>query len=154
MSRAAADALLLALGERLGMPALALDAGGACQLVFDGRWLVTLLHHAAGGRLLLHCPVSAPDPSAEALRLLMEANFMGRASGRGSFALGPDRRACFQIELPLALADAAQLQQGLEQLLDLAAVWAPRLERAAGVGTSPARAAGVPAPRPWLGQRV
>ena len=66
MTRAAADALLLELGDRMGLPGLHLDRAGCCHLAFDGRWLVTLAI-MPGGRLFLHCPIGAPA-TAEAER--------------------------------------------------------------------------------------
>lgn len=152
MSRGAADALLLELGQRMGLAGLCLDAAGCCQLAFDQQWLVTLTHHAAGGRLVLHCPVSAAGAAdrlgRDTLVALLEGNFMNRAGA--TLAVSPDRRACLQIELPLAGADAALLHNALEQLLNLAETWAQRVQK----GEGPLARGTEREPQAWLAQRV
>lgn len=130
MTRAAADALLLELGDRMGLPGLHLDRAGCCHLAFDGRWLVTLAI-MPGGRLFLHCPIGAPA-TAEALdaalmMTMLQASFMGRGAAGGTLAIGPDRRPCVQRDLAVSQMDASALQGALEQLLNTAETWSDRL---------------------------
>lgn len=153
MSRSTTDALLGALGERVGLPGLRLDDSGCCQLAFDRRWLVTIGLQPSGQRLVLHCPLASPELTAslsrELLLALLDANFLNRGAGPGTLAVGPDRRVCVQVELPLAGADANLLHNALEHMLNVAQVWAERLEKDPAQNTiAPARA---PA---WMGNRV
>lgn len=152
MSRGSADALLAQLGQSMGLAGLCLDSAGCCQLAFDQRWLVTVTHHAAGGRLVLHCPLCAAGGAEQlgrdTLIALLEGNFMNRAAA--TLAISPDKRACLQIELPLAGADGPSLHNALEQLLNLAETWARRVERGDAASSGGAERE----PRHWLGQRV
>lgn len=129
MNRSTADAILTDLGERLGMPGLRMDETGCCQLVFERRWLVSLVLHPGADRLMLHCPINTPQATelldAETLLVLLRGNFMGGGALGGCLALGPDRRVCVQFEVRLSGADA--LQQALERLLQAAETWAQRL---------------------------
>lgn len=135
MDRSGLDALLLDLGNRLAVEGLCLDAAGCCQLAFDQRWLVTVALHPAGDRLVLHCPISTPGEfGAATLLAMLQGNFMGCATGGGSLAIAPDRRACIQQEIALAGngPDGRALQQVLERLLAAAETWATRLQDGQG----------------------
>lgn len=153
MSRENAQAALATLGERLGIPGLRLSPEGICQLVFEQRWAVTLVHDAALHQLVLHCPLCAPAQasalSAATLRGLLQANFMGQGCGGGQLAMAPDER--IYLQWTVALADAASLDNALESLLNQAERWSQRLQ----AGDPPAAAAD-PAPHPpvWAMQKV
>lgn len=142
MNRSTADAILSDLGQRLGMPGLRLDDMGCCQLVFERQWLVSLVLHPSGDRLMLHCPITTPEATdlldAATLLVVLRGNFMGGSALGGSLAVAPDRRVCVQFEVNLSGADA--LQQDLERLLQAAQTWASRL--ANGPARAPRRSAG------------
>ena len=95
MSRSRAEAALAQLGEKLGIPGLALNASGVCQLVFEQRWVTTLVHDAALHRIVLHCPLcAAPQTqtlSANTLRGLLQASFRRDASSGAGDAAEPGR---------------------------------------------------------------
>lgn len=123
------DAVLLALGKRMGLPGLCLDAHGCCQLEFQGRWVVTLVLHPHHDRLVLHCPIStAGEIPPDILLTMLQGNFMGCAVGGGSLAVGPDRRACVQQELPLVVLREEAVQQAIDRLLTAAQTWSTRLQ--------------------------
>ncbi len=130
MTRAIADALLSDLGQRIGLPGLQMDNHGCCRLAFDGRWLVTLALMPRG-RLFLYCPVGSPDATgaleAATLLCMLEGSFMGRGAAGATLAVGPDRRACVQRDLSLALLDASSLHAEIEQILSTAETWSGRL---------------------------
>lgn len=134
--------LISALGERLGMPGLKLDAKGTCQLVFDGTWVVTVVHAPARQALVLDCvasPLGASiDRSTEALAAALRGNFMGQATAGGWLCIGPDQRAHLQWQTPLAGATAAQVAAALSALLQSAETWAPRWSQGSVAGTNPA----------------
>lgn len=131
MSRSRAEAALAQLGEKLGIPGLALNASGVCQLVFEQRWVTTLVHDAALHRIVLHCPLcAAPQTqtlSANTLRGLLQASFMGQECGGGHLALAPDGSICLQLGVAISDADE-MLAQALETLLNQAERWAARLQ--------------------------
>ena len=134
MEKAVLDDSLSALGRLMGLPALCFDGQGCCQLVFDERWLVTLVRQDARARLYLHCPISPPGVAerldASVLQVMLQGNFMGRGAGGATLAIGQDRRACVQCEFPYAeAADERMLMSGIEHLLASAETWAARLER-------------------------
>lgn len=136
MNRTMAEALLLDLGRRMGIPALRMGDRGCCQLVFDGRWLVTVSLHPSGDRLALHCPISPPDSASrfdpQTLLALLEGSFMGCAAFGGTLAVTPDQRACVQHELRLAGAGVEVLEAAIEHLLAAAEAWAVRLAQGPG----------------------
>ena len=125
--------LLADLGQHLGMQGLRLDAAGCCQLVFDQRWLVTFVHQGAINRLALHCPFGSVQRvqglgNADLLAML-QANFLGRGTGRCQLSICTEGRACLLVELPLTETDNSVLVNALEQLLNQAETWSQWLER-------------------------
>ncbi len=139
MTRAAADALLLELGDRMGLPGLHLDRAACCRLAFDGRWLVTVAF-MPGGRLFLHCPIGVPATpealDAAVMMTMLQGSFMGRGAAGGTLAIGPDRRPCVQRDLAIIETDVSALHGALEQLLDTAETWSARLQAPAPVSIS------------------
>ncbi len=135
MARQLADGLLHDLGRRLGMEGLRLDDAGACQLLFDQRWLVTLLHLPGPGWIGLHCPVSAagaaPALSQTVLLAMLQGSFIGRGAGGAGATLcvGPDQRAYLQQVMGLEGTGSERLEQAIEQLLVHAQTWSQRLLR-------------------------
>lgn len=136
MTTSTISELLTGLGQHLGMPGLQLDASHCCQLLFDKQWLVTVVHQGALGRVALHCPIGSAHTlqslGAAALRAMLQANFMGRGTGRCQLAVSTEGRVCLQVDLALAETDAHIAVQALERLLNQAQTWAEWLERAGG----------------------
>lgn len=123
------DVVILAFGEQMGLSGLRMDANGCCQLQLQGCWVVTLVLHPNYDRLVLHCPIStAGQIPSEILLAMLQGNFMGCAVGGGSLAVAPDRRACVQQELPLAVLTVKSLQQAIDRLLNAAQAWSTRLQ--------------------------
>ncbi len=124
--------LLAGLGQHLGMQGLRLDEAGCCQLVFDQRWLVTLMHQSAINRIALHCPFSSAQSAQglghAALLAMLQANFLGRGTGRCHLSICTEGRACLLLELALAETDNSVLVHALEQLLNQAETWSQWLE--------------------------
>ena len=174
--------LLADLARHLGMPELRLDAAGCCQLAFDQCWLVSIIHQGALGRIALNCPISAvqsaPALTPSALLAMLQANFMGRGTGRCFLAVNPEGRVCLGLELALTETDASVLVNALEQLLMQAETWCEWLERkpealnlpllnpairpapsehlpsTGGVNPAHGLGAGASRLRDWAGQRV
>ncbi|HSV46276.1 MAG TPA: type III secretion system chaperone [Ramlibacter sp.] len=154
MARPLADGLLSDLGQRLGMAGLCLDDAGCCQLLFDQRWLVTLLHLPAPGWLGLHCPVSAAGATDTlprgTLLAMLQGSFVGRGAGGAGATLcvSPDQRAWLQQVVGIEGSSGERLEQAIEQLLVHAQAWSQRIE--SGGDDAPASAA----PAQWAMQRV
>lgn len=152
-----AEQLIADLGSRMGIPGLRLGAAGTCQLVFDQRWVVTVVADGRSGRIALHCPLCTPQQAdqlpARTLRHLLEANFMGHGTAGALLSAAPDHRVYLQLQLlPQEAADGG-LHNALEQLLNLAETWATRLDRDLGQ-PEPVAALPVHAPPAWAMQRV
>ena len=174
--------LLAYLAGHLGMPGLRLDVAGCCQLAFDQRWLVSIIDQGAFGRIALHCPISAVHSASaltsSAMLAMLQANFMGRGTGRCYLAVNPEGRVCLVLDLALTETDASVLVNALEQLLMQAETWCEWLERKSEAlalpllntairpaslehlpsssGANPAHgpSAGTSRLRDWAGQRV
>jgi hypothetical protein len=135
--------LLAGLGERMGMPGLKLDAKGTCQLVFDGMWVLTIIHAPARQALLLDCVASplghSVDRSTEVLAAALRANFMGQAAAGGWLCIGPDQRAHLQWQTPLAQTTAEQLAAAVSALLQTAETWSQRWASSPGAGLAPSQ---------------
>ena len=145
MNRSEVDALVNDLGRRLGLEGLCLDGSGCCQLAFDRCWLVTMVLHPAGDRLVMHCPIGPPGEIEPAdLLAMLQGNFLGCAAWGGSLAIAPDRRACVQQEIALNQAGVGSnlIQKALERLLIAAETWATRLRE--GAATRQPRSALLP----------
>lgn len=155
MGRETIDRTLSDLGERMGMPGLRLDKAGACQLLFDQRWLVTVTDLPQFCGVGLHCAVTtagdAPRLGASALLAMLRASFQGSGAGGATLCVGPDQRAYLQRVVPLPDADCGRVQNALEQLLDHAEAWSDRLARP-GEPAPPAATANAQAG--WAMQRV
>lgn len=127
MSTNAAAELLSALGQQLGIPALAPDSNGCCRLVFDGSRLVEMRLAPAPQRLLL-CANVAGTLATEHACLLLQANAWGAGSAGGWFALSEQGSPCLHFALTLEGATAGQLLAQLELLLNTVETWERRLQ--------------------------
>lgn len=147
--RAMAD--LAELGRQIGIPDLCLDNTGCCQLNFDSRWLVTLLHTTVTRFWTVSCflAVSGTAISADAQHAMLRANFMGGAGcAGGSLSISPDGRPCLQYRLAGDETSGRVLLATIENLLDQAEVWSERVQRNEMPPTSPN------SPHHWIHGRV
>lgn len=135
--------LLADLGQHLGMQGLRLDDAACCQLVFDQRWMVTLMYQGALDRIALHCPIGSAQQAqtmdAAALHGMLQANFLGRGTGRCQLSICPEGRVCMVLELALVETDTSVLAHGLEQLLNQAEIWSQWLESGSNAAVTPAQ---------------
>lgn len=128
MSEDAVVAVISALGEAIGIPALRPDAQGCCRLLFDGDQVVEIHPAPAQGRWLLSCVLRgrrADGPAA--LQVLMQGNHMGAGFGGGWAALDAQGQAVLHLPLAWSDASAPALLQAVELLLLHAERWALRL---------------------------
>ena len=120
--------LIADLGSLIGIPSLASAADGSCQLMFDGRHVVTLVFVPALHKFVISCPCEGdPTSDARVALLALEANFMGCASGGGCLSVGPDKRLHLQFHLGLAHLEAGDIMASIENLLNRVEAWSRRL---------------------------
>ena len=114
--------LIADLGQILGIAGLTPTEDGLCQLVFDGRQMVQVLHARAWNQVLVSCRLSDHGADAAQAERMARANFM--QAGQGIvLCIAPDGRPHMQAALPMAACTAADLCSLLESLLDQADTW-------------------------------
>ncbi|KAB0607346.1 type III secretion system chaperone [Castellaniella defragrans] len=122
--------LIAELGLALGIAGLAPSDEGICQLVFDGRQVVQLVHVGARGLVLLSCRLADHGIDARQAERMARANFL--QAGRGVvLCAAPDGRPHMQVAQELAGCTAATLCAALESLLDQAESWSRAQARTA-----------------------
>jgi len=129
-----------ALSASLGIP-LAFDDEGICEMVVDDDTTVTLEGDPDGTTMRVNGIVGdLPDAdSADALRLLLEANFNGQ--GTGAAALGIDHVTSEIVlgrSVDVSVLGPGGLEQALTEFVNYLSFWRKNLERlateAGGVG--------------------
>lgn len=129
MSVSAFEGLVKEFGAALGMPNLApAQATGLCQLVFDGKHVMQLIHVAARGQVLLSCEMGDTPCGPQQAALMAQANFM-QAGGGAVLCQGSNGRAYVQMAIPLAECTASTMLAVSEALLDQADAWARKLNQ-------------------------
>ncbi|WP_276807892.1 type III secretion system chaperone [Castellaniella defragrans] len=114
--------LIAELGLALGITGLAPSDEGICQLVFDGRLVVQVVHVGAHGLVLLSCRIADHGLDAPQAERMARANFL--QAGRGPvLCAAPDGRPHMQVALELSGCTAGALCPVLESLLDQAESW-------------------------------
>jgi len=114
--------LLADLGRSLGIDGLAPTQDGICQLVFDGRHVVQLVHLAARDRVLISCRLADHGIDGRQADRMARANFL--QAGHGAvLCAAPDGLPHMQAALELDGCTAAILGPVLESLLDQAESW-------------------------------
>jgi len=115
--------LLVALGQSLGLPELALSDLGTAALLIDGSLTLNIEHEDDAGRLLLYVPLGTP-PVAEReafFAVLLQANLFGHGSGGGHIGLDPQRdELVLSRQLLLDHTDLPSLEAAVEALIDAA----------------------------------
>lgn len=118
-----------ALGERLGITGLALDAQGCCRLVFDGKRMLELRASSAQRRLLMSVGLAGHGASTSpgTGKLLLQANLWGAGTGGGWFAIDEKERICLQHEIALGEESVALIMAKIEGMLNGIELWERRL---------------------------
>lgn len=126
MTRDQAQVLLHRLGELLGIGEIELDRDSMAFLTIDDR-LLMVGYDTAEQRLVLMAPLVEPPSEPARLRRLLEANFLGRATGGGSFAIDPSSGLLTLLRPMPAHLDLPELQRALLVLVDVANAWEAEL---------------------------
>lgn len=156
------DDLISGMGASLHMPDLRLDAMRTCQLVFDQRWVVTLVEDPTRGRCTFNCPLGPAGHtvslSSSALYGMLQANFMGQGLAGCVLSIAQDDRAYIQVAVPLQDCTTQAMLNALELMLNQAEAWSERLTQGETISpnrvTTVAAAAASPSIPSWNRQRV
>jgi Tir chaperone protein (CesT) family len=131
MDRGQADILVGDLAKAMGIPALALDAGGMCILALEEgpeRVIVSIGHNAAAGALDLMCCLDSVDPSPRRDAEALIANTDMPAHGAATLAAEPKTGAYIvQRRYFGAEFDEGSLPAAVVDFVDDALAWAKRL---------------------------
>ena len=129
MERAQADILMAELGDRLGVPAMALDADGMALLSIDGDAVVVgVRYDQQSGAIDLRAGLDDMVPSPARLGRALSANFSWQLTGGAILALDAAtgrlelRRRCSGADL-----DSGRLNEALEDLVADAVAWSKAL---------------------------
>lgn len=118
--------LLSEVGQLLGIPTLAPGNEEVCQLAFDGRHLLQIVHVEGRDHILLSCPVGSGEITAEQAIFAASSNFMQAAGGAVACA-APDGRLVLQFGMPTESCQASTLLSAMERLLDEVEGWETKL---------------------------
>ena len=142
-SRGRLDELLAEFGRAAGVPGLATEDNGVCQLVFDGRTRVNLLadetSHLVSWSDLGILPAGRTEPI---LRSLLQANLFWHGTHGATIGLMPEGdMAVLALRRPIEGLDAA----GLREVVELMVETVPALARiVAGEGAEAPAATPLP----------
>ncbi len=135
--------VLQALGQKLGIAGLSLDAKGCCRLVFDGKRMLELRASNPQRRLVMSilCDSAFATAPSGVARTLLQANHWGAATGGGWFAVDEKGRICLQQEVMLSDEAASLLLARMQGMLNSIELWEKRLVGATPSGLSAETAA-------------
>jgi hypothetical protein len=134
MGRSVADNflshLLSEVGRSIGIPQLAAGDDQSCQILFDGRHQVSIVHIPTRGHILLSCAVGATTLTADQALEVVRSNFMQAAGGIVACASPKDGRLLLQYGVPRNEASAATILTSIEALLQQVEAWEVKQARA------------------------
>lgn len=122
--------LIAGLGRMLGLPALHLDQGNGCQVVFDGQTTFDMEFPPDSGHAYLNCVVLpfARGKAAEVNARVLAANAFGLATRGASFARDPvSDDLVLTRRLETASLTVESFAQVISDMLDVAQAWAREL---------------------------
>jgi Tir chaperone protein (CesT) family len=140
MDRQQADLLVRELGQRLGLPELALDDGGAALIGIEGGPIVTIGYAVSTGTLELMTSLDKATLSPSVMRQALAANFAWTGTGGAAFAFDAISEALV-LQRRCSMADAANggLFAAMESLVAMAEGWSERLARSEAEQQEPSR---------------
>jgi hypothetical protein len=140
MSKQNLQTLLQRIGQTVGIPDLALDGDGYCQLRIDGT-LDIAIEFIEDGELAVftaRCGAIGERNRAAVLQQIADANFYWVGAGGGTLSTNSREGMVYlQFREPTAQMDLARLQDLLQALANNAERWGVRLAAldAAPMGT-------------------
>lgn len=147
MSKQNLQTLLQRIGQMAGIPDLALDDGGYCQLRLDGKLDISIEFLEDGEQAVFtaRCGAFGDHNRAGMLQQIADANFYWVGSGGGTLSTNSREGMVYlQFREPTAQMDQARLEKLLQALVMNAERWAARLADPAPA-SSPAPASDTPA---------
>lgn len=129
-TREAAQALVSALGKKLGLGDLPLDDGGSVELVLDDDVFLTLTHLPGLPSLIANAPIlELHTVRGDLLRDLLKANMMEGLTAGGVFGIAPeDDIVSFSRQIVIADGDLVRIERELDNFAVQVTTWTDRLE--------------------------
>lgn len=119
------DELMKGFAGQIGVPDLAPTEDGTCQVDIDGM-VVNFVEVPETRQLVTWAEVGEPPPEGRErlYKALMEAMYMGQATGGSTFALSPqsERIQLFRLD-PLTLLDLEAFLAMLEKFVNVLEQW-------------------------------
>lgn len=122
--------LFAELGQKMNLPALALDAQGLAKLVFDGKVEVNIEHDANTNQLHLYTILGQAPASnaAPVLEKLLAGNLFGQATQGAVLAIDPlTDDILITTTLNPYKTDMVDFEKALEQHVSAAEQWLDKL---------------------------
>ncbi len=124
------DDALNELGSQIGLSSLAVNDAGLCRVVFDEVLTVDFEAMDDGRILHLSSPVLPFDPEVQGEDLmakLLEANFLGVATGGAHFSTSDDE-ILLERSLDIQLMDFTGFTQAVESFVNHLEGWRAKLD--------------------------
>ena len=135
MDKQRADQRVRELGERMGIPALALDEGNSALIGIENGPVLSVGYAAASGTLQIMVTLDGVAISPSAMYEALGANFAFAETGGGSFAIESKSQALvLQRRLGDSDAEHGGLFAAVEALVAAADAW--QLKRLTGGGSA------------------
>lgn len=116
------------LGRIIGIPGLALDAHGCCQLLFDGDRTIAMRPALAQCRWLLSCTLRKMPLQPKMMPLLLRANYMGAGFSGGWVGMDEQDLCVLHLPIPLEQISGEGLLSAVEALLEHCDRWELRVK--------------------------
>ncbi|MDT4835592.1 type III secretion system chaperone [Achromobacter agilis] len=130
MSKQNLQTLLQRIGQMVGIPDLALDDDGHCQLRLDGKLDIAIEFVEDGEQAVFtaRCGAFGDHNRARVLQQIADANFYWTGSGGGTLSTNSREGMVYlQFREPTTQMDQARLEKLLQALVMNAERWAGRL---------------------------
>ena len=117
--------LMQAFGEKVGLAGLAPDGDGSCRIEIDGM-AVSFMSHLESDSFVTWAEVGEPPPEGVTAlyRVLMEAMFIGQATGGSAFSIEPGTGKIFLHRVDsLRAVDLDSFCTMLERFVNILEQW-------------------------------
>ena len=130
LTREAAQAVVSALGAKLGLGDLPLDADGSVELVLDDDVFLTLTHLPGLPSLIAGAPLlELHTVRGDLFRYLLKANMLEGLTAGGVFGIAPDDdTVSFSRQIVVADGDLARIEHELGAFATQVTTWTDQLE--------------------------
>jgi hypothetical protein len=142
--------LFAELGRNTGIEGLALDDEGCLVMVLD-KVTVNMEYDETTSSLFMYAQVGEvpTDQRAKAFEILMDANYLFKDTGGGTFGADPyNGQVVYAVKAPVAILDYPRLETMLGNFADMATIWMERLQSLGAGGLQDVSHTAMPGLRP------